>query len=463
MQNLPRKFICNLDGEFILNRVIFICLYFLIAIIPLIINPFALDYWYKPKIDSIYALLIILGMAIVLKVLITKKRIKISKNVLFLPLSFYGLVSLLTTWHAVDKALSVQGDIFREEGIYTIISYIALTFIFSIIIETEQQLSTLLRGLFIAATIISIYAIIQYLGYNPTKHFIPLFRGIENRAGSTIGNPTFLAKFLVLMLPIVISNFFQAEQIKEKYLLFTCILILFCGLLVTFTRASLLSFAGSLTLLAFLLKGRGVLVPKKQFLLIMVCVLCIIILFERQAIIRNQCTKEKASPSLTRKVESLFQGELQARLYLWKKAITIIKQKPLFGYGLDNQGIALGRFSLEYARKFNHTGILDRAHNNYLDIAIAQGIVGLSAYLWVILSFLIWLYKTMQEEQNKKQKITYCGLLAAFCGYFINDFFTFSTVSVSPTCWSLMGLTLAMNRLKGNLNLPPNSSEPLPK
>jgi O-antigen ligase len=431
-----------------IKRVIFICLLFIIAIIPLIINPFALDYWYKPKIDSIYALLIILGVIWGLQFLISKKSVNIKKNVLFLPLSFYALVSIISTWYSVNTKISIYGDIFREEGIYTILSYIALTVIFSIMVESEQQLLTLLRALLISATIISIYAIIQYLGYNPTEHFIPLFRGAENRAGSTIGNPTFLAKFLVLMLPLAIGYFLQAAQQKEKRLLLACILILFSGLMVTFTRASLVSFACSLGLLAALLKGTVLLPGKKQLRIIVVCILCIIMLVELQAMIRNKGMAGTSSPSITKKVQSLFKGELQARLYLWEKAIMVIKERPLLGYGLDNQGSALERFSLEYARTFNHAGVLDRAHNNYIDIALAQGLVGLAAYLWVILTFLHWLYKTTKAEKSTKQKIMYCGLLAAFCGYCINDFFTFSIVSVSPTFWSLMGLTLSMHRLK---------------
>jgi putative inorganic carbon (HCO3(-)) transporter len=224
------------------------------------------------------------------------------------------------------------------------------------------------------------------------------------------------------------------------------ILILFSALMVTFTRASLFSFACSLLLLTVLLP------KKKQIGIILVCIVCVFLVVELQAVIRNKGMAGNTSPTITKKIQSLFKGEFQARLYLWEKAITVIKQRPLLGYGLDNQGSALEKFSLEYARKFSHAGILDRSHNNYLDIAIAQGLLGLAAYLWVILTFLVWLYKTMTAEQNAKQKIMYCGLLAAFCGYFINDFFTFSTVSVAPTFWSLMGLTLSMNRLKGNVS-----------
>jgi hypothetical protein len=92
-------------------------------------------------------------------------------------------------------------------------------------------------------------------------------------------------------------------------------------------------------------------------------------------------------------------------------------------------------------------GIIDRSHNNYLDMAIAQGLLGLSAYLWIMITFLIWLIKTLTAEQDMTRTIWYCGIIASVAGYLLNDMFIFSVVSVSPTFWSLLGLTIAMKRL----------------
>ena len=92
-------------------------------------------------------------------------------------------------------------------------------------------------------------------------------------------------------------------------------------------------------------------------------------------------------------------------------------------------------------------GIIDRSHNNYLDMAIAQGLLGLSAYLWIMITFLIWLIKTLSAEQDMTRRIWYCGVIASVAGYLLNDMFIFSVVSVSPTFWSLLGLTIAMKRL----------------
>jgi len=419
-----------------------------------------LDYWYKPKIDSIYALLLIIGITWGIRIIIIRKPLSIKDNPLLLPLIAYGAVSLLSTWHSVELKLSIQGDIFREEGIYTILSYIALTFIFAHAVESRHQLSALLKGLLISAFLVALYAIIQYSGFNPTQHFIPLFRGVENRPGSTIGNPNFLGKFLVLILPMYIAGYFTAINWRVKYLLLTGCIVLFSALIVTFTRASWFSFICSFLLLAILLRKKLVWNRQKELIFIAGVFIVVAILWETQSLCKKSSARSSSIPTATDKIARILdptKGDVAGRLYLWNVAIALIKARPVLGYGPDTHAIAMEKFNLEYARKFKCSGVIDRAHNNYLDMAIGQGLLGLAAYLSVISTFLIWLVKTMRVEQDSTQKIIYCGIMAAVCGYLLNDCFIFSVVSVSPTFWSLMGLTIAMNKLGNPQGITPVS------
>ena len=450
----------RISTPLIIDRIIAIGLFFLFAIVPLIINPFALDYWYKPKIDSIYALLIIVGITWGSRILIVRKPLAIRHNPLFLPLVAYGMLSILSTWQSIQPKLSIHGDIFREEGIYTILSYIALTFIFAHAVESRHQLSALLKGLLISAFLVALYAIIQYSGFNPTQHFIPLFRGIENRPGSTIGNPNFLGKFLVLILPIYIVYYFAAANRRVKYLLLAGCIILFSALIVTFTRASWFSFACSFILLAILLRKRLVWSMQKELIFIAGIFIVVAMLWEAQSLGKKAAAGGTAIPTATDKIVRILdpnKGDVAARLYLWNMAIALIKARPILGYGPDTHAIAMEKFNLEYARKFKCSGIIDRAHNNYLDTAIGQGLIGLAAYLLIIATFLIWLIKTMRAEQDATQKVIYCGIISAFFGYLLNDCFIFSVVSVSPTFWSLMGITIAMNKLGNPQGITPVS------
>jgi len=156
-------------------------------------------------------------------------------------------------------------------------------------------------------------------------------------------------------------------------------------------------------------------------------------------------------PMMKHKIRSSFDVEkgmgVATRLFVWKRVVGLIMEKPIFGYGPDTHRRVMSKANLEYLRKFKDIVIIDRAHNNYLDIAVGRGLVGLGAYLSVVVTFMVWLWKTIKKERERSRKTLFCCIFAAFFGYLINDFFIFSVVSVSPTFWSLMGLTLTLENM----------------
>jgi len=439
----------GISAGLIIDRIISICLFFLFAVVPLIINPFAFDYWYKPKIDSVYALLAVLCIAAVARAIVLRKPPAIKGNLLTIPLIAYGIASILSAWASINPKLSIHGDMFREEGVFTILSYGALTFVFASMVETEKQAHNLIKGLLVTAFLVSLYAIIQYLGFNPTEHFIPLLRGVENRPGSTIGNPNFLGKFLVLILPLYIVYYSAAARRREKYLLLTGCTISFCALILTFTRASWFSFACSVMLLAMLLRKKIAWSKQKELFIIAGILIAVAMSWEAQSLLKKPVADGKVTPTVISKIVSIFdpgKGDVSARLYLWSMATALIKERPLLGYGPDTHAIAMGKFNLEYAGRFKCSGLIDRAHNNYLDMAIGQGLAGLGCYLSIIVTFLVLLVKAMKRERNPARKIIYCGFIAACFGYLLNDCFIFSVVSVSPAFWAFMGIVISLNR-----------------
>jgi putative inorganic carbon (hco3(-)) transporter len=402
-KNIEDESLTGISAGLIIDRIISMCLFFLFAMVPLIINPFAYDYWYKPKIDSVYALLAVLCIASVAHAIVLRKPPAIKGNPLTMPLIAYGIASILSAWASISPELSIHGDMFREEGIITILSYGTLTFVFASMVETGKQAQNLLKGLLITGFFVSLYAIIQYLGFNPTEHFIPLLRGVENRPGSTIGNPNFLSKFLVLILPLYIVYYAAAARGKEKYLLLSGCIISFCALILTFTRASWFSFTCSVILLALLLRGKIAWSKQKELLIIAGILIVVALSWEAKSLLKKPVAEGRVIPTVTGKIVGIFdpgKGDVRARLYLWSIATALIKERPLLGYGPDTHAIIMGKFNLEYARRFKCSGLIDRAHNNYLDMAIGQGLLGLAAYLAIIMTFLVWLVRTLKTEPD---------------------------------------------------------------
>jgi len=437
----------------LLELIIYYALFFLIVIVPLLINPTAYDFWYKPKIESVYVLVLIIGVSWLIKAVVFDRSFKWQHPLFTLPFLLYALAAAIATLYSVDFRRSVYGEVLREEGFITIFSYLAMFFLISTQVVSRAQITTLLFGLVISTTLVASYGLFQYLWFNPTAHFF--LPSTVGRVGSTMGNANFLGKYLVLTLPLVMSLCLWVDSLKSKMFLLGCIFIGSACLVVTFTRASWLSFlAGYLIFL--LMIGRHRLLKQQRIPLLIVGIVLLL-----NVLLFNYCTfpgseeAERASRSTRGKVmERVLSGRdvkksegIATRWFVWKKTLLLIETHPWWGYGPENFERAFKKFNLEYARTFGDYVIIDRAHNNYLDVAVSCGIAGLAAYLFILSTFFYYIVQLINSEDGKG-RILLIGIFAGWCGYLVNDIFVFSVVSVAPTFWSLMGLAAAWGKFK---------------
>lgn len=430
----------------LVQRIITLCLFFLLAFVPLILNPFAVDFFYKPKIHSVYALLIIIITLFSFPSLFLSYRPDIRKNILAIPLCLYAVSACISTVFSVDIQKSLFGDALREESVFALLSYAGLALVFSTFIGSRQQALRFFAALLGTTVLISCYALLQYFWFDPTEHFIPVLRYAGPGVGSTLGNPNFLGKFMVLVLPVFFVFFLNAETPLKTVATGLGMLLGVSALVVSYTRASWLGFC--MSIVVFFVFRRDVFknCSRKISALVLLVVLC------GGLIVGNMARHESGREFLAQRVSSTFdlqKGEGSGtRLFIWKRAFYLVLNRPVFGYGPDAHVTALRQISRDYGQEVNQVGILDRCHNNYLDLAIGQGLFGLGSYLAVIITFLLHIWRRSAREDDVHQKRIYCGIFAAMCGYCVNDFFIFSVVSVSPTFWAVIGLTLAFG--KGN-------------
>jgi putative inorganic carbon (HCO3(-)) transporter len=448
------------------HRLTYICtktiewsLVFIVAAVPLIINPAAFDLWYRPKISSVQALLLIAGIAWLTMIVIGRTRLHWQWTPFTISLFCFVATAVFSTICSINAGLSLFGDPLRLEGLLTIATYLILVFLFSENVQTPEIAARLFFWLLLAATLVSSYALFQYFCYNPTEHFFYKYFPRGNGVGSTIGNPNFLGKYLVLIIPIVLALSLNESSRLLMTGLFLSLTLCFAALIATFTRASWLGLLAGLTVLLYcsrrhaLLNGKG-----RRLVLIAISFFFIVCIFNTYAPAQSKRTATP-SPNQTRgeviqkAVKSLDMDKgrgVATRLYVWDKTVRLIIERPWYGYGLETFMLVFKKYNQEYTDIFHDRVIIDRAHNNYLDIAFAMGLPGLAAYLALLLSFLVYVWRLFKGLQDRSHKMLALGILAGFCGYLINDLFIFSVVSVSPTFWSLMGLTLAAGKIACN-------------
>ena len=117
------------------------------------------------------------------------------------------------------------------------------------------------------------------------------------------------------------------------------------------------------------------------------------------------------------------------RIFIWRNALSVFSNYPIIGTGPDTFFFA---FPMEAHGVFGEN--YDKAHNEYLQILICQGILGLLFYL-------VFLGGVFIKSITKvfKNPILF-AVVAAFVGYCVQAFFNISLPIASQIMWIFAGM-----------------------
>jgi len=140
----------------------------------------------------------------------------------------------------------------------------------------------------------------------------------------------------------------------------------------------------------------------------------------------------KGNIKLIKEASEMLHGRLSdeagsMRGYIWKTSWWLAKQVPVFGTGP-------GTFVATYYPYDILETTTDYAHNDFLQIAVCIGIVGLVVYCAFIVSLAVRAFMRAYT----------CPLIVIFgsacAGYLAHSFFSFSIAIVTPMFWALAGI-----------------------
>jgi O-antigen ligase len=230
----------------------------------------------------------------------------------------------------------------------------------------QHLIKALLIGLFLNAL----------AGFLQMAHIVPTFDtyGSTKYTGFSGGYNT-LSLFLVLGMMVSSFNLRAVKSWKEKLMYITLMLVYFCHLIILEGRGGYLTFAILSPLVIYNIFGK--LYRGKIFLVYPL----IIGIMLSSPIIRSRVSLsvQELKHHLNADPASAWGKEYtihQDRLYMWRGAIELFLENPLFGVGTGGYGKALKERGKEEWPKIAHP------HNNLLYVAVSFGIVGLLVYGW---------------------------------------------------------------------------------
>jgi O-antigen ligase len=342
-------------------------LLFLLFTIFIVVYPPLFDYFELPKVLFFVVMMPILIASYVVSISLAASSARGNLSQ-FTQVPRLIYVVLLFVLSAVISSLlsyssdSIWGQPYRYQGSIFFIFLTGFAYILSQHKLYGLSLTTLCRTLAVAGllnvSLILIQGLLSVLGFG-------IFT-FDGRMTGLIGNPNFAGGVIALSYPYI----FYELRTKETLLLLAtsaaAVAVFF-----TDSRGAIIALAVAIMLL-FLKHA-----PIKKVAVYGIILACIGIYF------------------FPNRLSSSF----DSRTIIWQKAWSAVQQKPVFGWGLENFSTAFqaqllpeGDFDLKRIR-------VDKAHNEFLEMLVATGIVGATLYV-VTVGYTLWILLKNQTKSS---------------------------------------------------------------
>lgn len=399
------------------------------------------------KMMFVYGMTVLIAGAWILK-MILQKRLILSKTPLDIPLGLFYISSILSTIFSIDPHTSIWGYYSRfNGGLLSITSYLILFYALVSNINILIVYRLILLSL-ISAVFVSIYGVLQHLGIDADRWQ----QNVRARIFSTLGQPNWLAAYLLAILPVAGSFFLYHKGKFQKIASIIVISLVFVAFIFTYSLSAFGAFFITGGLFAVFILVQKVKF-KREMILIPIIFTVIIYFLGRPLWVRviNQVRFLKTTPvvqeqnqngsSVTPQAGAEETGKI--RTIVWKGAIEIAKHYEPFGSGLETFAYAYYQYRpVEHNLTTEWDFLYNKAHNEYLNYLANSGIVGFLAYMAFILTF-VWVgIRTVLKNKD----VFLSGLFAGWISILITNFFGFSVVAVNLLFYLIPALFFVISK-----------------
>jgi len=265
--------------------------------------------------------------------LILEKKIRLGnlkKNYFFLIFSGLIIIEIIAAIFGESFASSFLSDLERMWGIFTIL-HLFLFYLLTRIYFREKEWQIFFNTSLIVSLLVSLYGIVQRF---PDTFSIYVFEAGIGRITSTMGNPTYVAIYLLFSIAIALYFFLQNKDRSIKYFYLSVILINFFAFSLTDIRGAYLGliFGTGLAMILYIILGRN-----KIYKISLVSLIVIAILTGVFSFLNPENKLVSKTPILNRlSTISITATTAKTRFMSWQSAWEGIKDNPVLGVGMEN-------------------------------------------------------------------------------------------------------------------------------
>ncbi|MDB4992182.1 MAG: hypothetical protein JWL75_427 [Parcubacteria group bacterium] len=313
----------------------------------------------------------------------------------------------------------------RMDGWVTLAHLVILLVVMSAVLSAENLWRKWWLAFIAGNALVCVYGLAQMLG------LAAIHQG-STRIDASIGNAEYFAGYLLFAIAVTLWQALETRaknQLWLRYSLFVLAAVQFVLLFETGTRGTLIglvagaAFGSVLWMLEAGKQGRKVAGS--------VLVILIVIVGGLFAVKDLPSVRQNENINRLTSVFSLKEA-LGPRITIWHMAVEGIKEKPLTGWGQEGYNYVFNKYY--EPSLYSQEQWFDRAHNTFLDWAVAGGIPALVLFLLALISAAVALYRAPISRFER------IFLLSALVAYVIQGLVVFDNLLTYLPLVAILGM-----------------------
>ena len=380
------------------------------------------------------------------------RGIRIIRTPLNIGIAIYLFSYFISTIYSSDIYTSVFGYYTRFNGGF--LSVMAFMALYYILVDELNNNIKLFKEIIISMSLslfaVSIFGIGQHFGFQKGLWV----QDSSARVFASLGQPNWLAAWLVMLLPLVTTLFLTTKNKLKKSFFFVVSVAAFLALWFTYSISGIVGAFVSGLLFLKINSREWVFSKAKQLLIIFLLFVVVSLTFPGifkprvESLIKQLKTATVAIYAA--EIATSYEGDtFSIRKIVWRGGLkTFLSSGKTMLIGTGPETFAYNFLPFR-PRELNSTSewdfLYNKAHNEFIDILVTRGSIGLIAYIILITQFCyqIAMYIRNRSQDNLSSPINnkhrytplVVSLLCGVIGLLVTNIFGWTTVTTSLSFW----------------------------
>ena len=358
---------------------------------------------------------------------ILKKEHLFTKTAINTSLLFLFIVTCLSLINSINYKDTFKGGILR------LLQYIFIFFIMVEELKDQKHIGRIIFFMCLGVILSSFDGIWQvFTGKDFIRHYQPVINIGLVRATASFKDSNVLGIYLSAITPLIFGLALYHFKGRKKMMLFFVSLIALVGILLTYSRPTLLAIYIALFFLSIVRKNR-----------VLITLLIILILIA--PFILPKSVKDWAKEINYNPLRFMCNDD---RIAAYRNSFNMIKAHPFIGVGANTymKNYKQYKESPEYRNVI--TADYMYAHNNFLHMAAEIGLIGLCIFIWLLYRLFNVCKHIYQSLSDNYLKIVLLSLSACLIAFLVNGL-TESSLYYSRVAilfWYIAGFALSLKK-----------------